>query len=457
MSRMIPDFEHEMDAKDSLINEMKAWLQDAMHRHVGTPCIGIHDECTFLTSWREYQMLSGDDDVERFALERLNAYNTWARENLMDGYYKNQEVHHGTEHHVIFLAWLKEMKPDNEIINLHLKNAANHIVEKRKKPKMWYDFDSNRFASAYLGTRHIGSDGLNIPEHLRMVRLAWLGLASGGNPALKDFIINYSEEWAENIVENDEIPLWLNNQENNNKGDFKKKYMKALRVFLGAAPKRINAASRRETHVANGSPMLFLTLFDQTKKRIFLNAAEKIIIGLLDQLWSTYAHPIGELAWQLHQRNNIKKLRAHLMPCVENALDLSNHWLSLKNNVRWNAKTNSRFKFTVGMRKDMPMLVIKEKPNGKVKSIPSPSTFILAYKLTKNKIYLLNAIKIACSVLKEARKMYPDGRKHGCGAKTIAAMCIGHGRNWGAGYVSTTLRGCLKKDDAGITLPALEL
>jgi hypothetical protein len=41
--------------------------------------------------------------------------------------------------------------------------------------------------------------------------------------------------------------------------------------------------------------------------------------------------------------------------------------------------------------------------------------------------------------LQLARQVYPDGRHHGCTARSIAAVCRGHGRCWGIGVVSVVL------------------
>ncbi|MFX0103580.1 MAG: hypothetical protein ACFFCS_28720 [Candidatus Hodarchaeota archaeon] len=443
------------EAIEKLNKELKTWLEDVKEDHLGSPWMGKHDEGTFLTSWREYEMLTGDEALRHFALGMYNLSREYWKKKMPLGYYDKQEVHHGVEHHTIFLAWILEMMPGNEEVKEQLRVAANHIVEKGKKKTEWLDPSGKRFKSTHLGTKHVGKDGLNIIEHLRLVRLAWLGLASGGNPRLKDFILDYSMEWAEAMVNDKEIPVYLD-AETEEMARKEKQYKDALSSFMGAAPQEITPRSRAEIHVANGSPGLFIQLHEATGKKIYLDAADRILERVKDQLFSPYAHPIGELLWKMHDLGRFPSLKGVISPIVEAIPELDSCTAELVPRTDWNAPEHSRLLYTVGIRRDMPELVILDGNKNKVPAPPSPGTLVLVSRLLGDDAYQTLALEIARITLLEARRLFLDGRMHGCGSESVLATCVGHGRNWGAGYVSTAMRGMLLGIDFGITLPRIK-
>jgi hypothetical protein len=51
----------------------------------------------------------------------------------------------------------------------------------------------------------------------------------------------------------------------------------------------------------------------------------------------------------------------------------------------------------------------------------------------------LRAVDLACAYFRLARAVYPDGRRHGCSARTVSAIARGHGRCNNAGMVTAVL------------------
>lgn len=436
--------------RDALLREIKAWLHDVVSRDHGTSWKGIHDEGTYLTSFREYHRLSNDPEVGRLVQDRFNASEAWWSKHGKNGYHKIQEVHHGTEHFTIFLAWLKETGiGDKEALDARLRNAANHIVIKGKKRRAWYDPETNRFASTHLGTGFIGKDGLNIVEHLRLVRMAWLGLAAGGDPALRTFVRDYATSWARAVVDEPEIPVFLDVGTNPEK---KTMYMKALSNFIGAAPKSLAPEARAEVHVANGSPSLFMALHDATGETMFLDAAERIVSSLSQQLWSPYANPAGSLLGAMTRRGRLHHVSGTVKELVDGMGPIQGATLSLRDGVKWKEPGFSAFRNTVGMRPDQPAISVVA-PSGEPIVVPCPGTLVLGHALLGDETCMTRALALATAIFQEARSRYGDGREHGCGSKTVAAACVGNGRAWGAGHVSVALRGLMNDVDVGITLP----
>ncbi|MBD3187075.1 hypothetical protein GF325_09625 [Candidatus Bathyarchaeota archaeon] len=442
-------------AKQALFDELASWLDASRNRHEGTPWKGVHDEGTFLTSWREYDILIPDSSAREFALERFEAASKWSKEKLPDGYHKRQEVHHGTEHFTIFLAWLLEIDPGCQPLLDQLWRAALHIVHQGKKRRPWYNFGTNRFTSMFLGSKRLGRDKLNIVEHLRMVRLAWLGLARGRQEELEQFILAYAGEWARQIRDSIDVPVFLDDDKGKKKH---RQFKKALFTFIGAAPKHLDTRSRSEIHVANGTPDLFLHLHEKTGNAVFLDAAERIIAPVHDQLCLPYAHPLGELCWRLQREGRLDGLQES----IKKARDQYNFLapgtkISFNPAVNWSSDAFQHFKNAIGMRNDMARIIMTGE-NGKVLPAPlSPGTLVLLHRYTGDERFLVDALLIARAALGVYRTLYKDGRFHGCSSRTVSAGCVGHGRNWGAGYVSTALRGLLPGIDTGIALPDIPI
>jgi hypothetical protein len=194
----------------ALLAWFKEWLSVSARVNAGIKWHGIHDEGTYLTAWRDYYLHTADPSVKSYAMDMLEKADAWLKRHLVHGYWRKQEVHHGVEHFVIFLTWIHELDPAEPMHARELRDASANILDTGSTKLKWYDPASNRFNSLYLGTKRVDyTKNLNIAEHLRLVRLAWFGLACGGNPGLAGVITSYSTEWASQVAGGAEIPLYL--------------------------------------------------------------------------------------------------------------------------------------------------------------------------------------------------------------------------------------------------------
>ncbi len=328
-----------------------------------------------------------------------------------------------------------ELDPSNASLQRQIRTAANHIIYQGKKPRVWFYFDSNRFLSLYLGTKEVGDDRINVPEHLRFVYLARMGLATGGSDRLREFMLQYSLEWGRSIMQEPVIPVCLGEKNIENTKVFKKLYVR----IVGAAPRSLTTPERAEIHIANGVPDLFMDLYEETKQSIYLDATERVLREGLPQLQSPYAHPLGLLLERIYALGLIPELPALLSGIREEPGELWDKFLTLDLKPSWENRKLKGTIFPIGMRRKMPAPQIQVNKRKEYISMPSPGTLTLCYTFIKKKDNLLIALLIARAVFREARTSLPDGSQHGCGSHTIAAMCIGHGRNWGAGYISSVL------------------
>jgi hypothetical protein len=447
------------DAKEQILNELFLWFKDVQSRHSNTPWIGIHDEGTYLLSFREFIKLTFDEskrqEIINFLMERLQACDLYFDKHLKDGYWSRQEAHHGIEHFCIFLNWMHELMPHHPIVKKQILNASRHLIEKLHKKEPWYDKESKRFVSIFLGSKRNGREYFNAVEHLRFIRLAWMGFWYDNNSDLYKILIEYSNEWKQAILSNSIIPTYLE-YKNISYQDLSERYRLLYRSVVGAAPQDATMEANAEIHIANGTIPLFFHIYSLTQDQGYLEASRRILNALKPQLQSKYAHPLGSLFFKMFSLGyfpELKDLEIHLG--IKEYIPLINESTMIINqNVNWKDPKYYNLKNTVGMRRDMPEIIINAK-NGKQIALPSPGTLSLLYKITHNHEYCIIALDYARTILKIVRNIYDDGRKHGCGSQTISAFCIGHGRNWSSGYVSTALRSLLPDEIDG--LPFLKL
>jgi hypothetical protein len=441
------------NALKNLLQQFEIWLIESKKQNELKSWQGGHDEGTYLTAWREYFLHTQDNRIKEYAFRMFDHYLKWKDTVYIRGYYRKHEVHHGIEEFVIFLAWLYEMEPSHPGLKETYLAASANLLNPPENPP-WFDFSTNRFTSLYIGTEEINPElTLNIPEHFRLVRLAWFGAACGGDPQLNDLIHAYITEWAELILNQDQIPVYLPPVAQNTNGD--EQFQKALRKFIGAAPQSLTNETRSEFHIANGVPDLLLSYYEVTGKDLYRNAAEKILSPVLSQLNSPYAHPLGELVWRTHSLggfSNINEIVESVQKDVDPFLTQSLR-IGLTTRINW---TKSSYFHTVGIRKDMAGVKIQGKSRFKSYMIPSPSTLGLIYRITRNPSYLSLGLQYANVILQDALHMFPEGRKHGCSARMRHSYCIGHGRNWGAGFTSTILRVAKGPSVFNITLPKMD-
>jgi hypothetical protein len=433
----------------ALLAELEDWLVDALPRHNATPWGGGHDEGTFLTSWAGYHELTGDARVLDLAVSLRDAFLDWAAGHLVHGYWPRQEVHHGPEHFVIFLAWLARIHPGDRATADAILDAAEHAGNWVPDVPPWYDWDADRFRSTHLGTEHVGDDGLNVTAHLRLARLSLDAWRLSADDRYRDLASRYAGCWADALLAAPEAPLTLDE----GRGDAPlppppepltaaesrrpDAYEAARKRFLGAAPRRRGPVERIESYIADGAPDLFLELHEVTRDARFAEAFRRLVTPLVAELADPCAHPAGRLValWRRtfsdHSRD--EAIVETVGPCPDPAV-LSGMSLAVRAHVDWEEQGG------VGKRRDMPgWFVVGAEGHEELCRIPSPAALALCHEITGETPWAVVAFQLALARLQLARRVFPDGREHGCGSRSVAAACRGHGRNWGDGDVSTLL------------------
>ena len=414
-----------------LLDELAAWLDNALDRHLALDWQGIHDEATFVTAWAGYHAYTGDERVKELALDLFAKWQHWAESNLVHGYFPRQEVHHGTEHFIIFLDWLCRIAPERDDVAAALEDAAHHAGNWGDGAPDWYDPERNRYLSYDLGTVQTGCEGFNFVDHMRMVHLAMAAWHATRGDRYLDLARAYARTWADAIVDSDDIPLFLDPDLHT-----EAELEQLLQSFLKAAPQQINGHARVENHVASGTPKALLDVWRATADDGCRRAALKLARACVPYLASPVANPAGHVLSLV--------LRAGADPASlgldDNPFPDADAWRPLDGgSMTIRTEPGSPWCDSLGYRFDLPAWQLRGSDNTPIEERPAPGNLVLAWELSGREAYALDACTIALGRLRLARNTFRDGRHHGCTAQSIAATVRGHGRCWGIGDVSAVL------------------
>jgi hypothetical protein len=88
----------------------------------------------------------------------------------------------------------------------------------------------------------------------------------------------------------------------------------------------------------------------------------------------------------------------------------------------------------VGKRSDMPQWY----EDGVVRC-KNPILLALVAEIQEDEDIAIQAVDLARTCFNLARMVYPDGRAHGCSARSVSAIARGHGRDNDAGMITAVL------------------
>ena len=69
----------------------------------------------------------------------------------------------------------------------------------------------------------------------------------------------------------------------------------------------------------------------------------------------------------------------------------------------------------------------------------SPITLAVAAEISDDETLAIRTVDLARTYFGLAREVFPDGREHGCAARTVSAVARGHGRDNHAGMTTAVL------------------
>lgn len=416
-----------------LLAELEDWLAAAEAHHLERDWEGIHDEGTFLTAWAGYYAYTEDARVLTLAQDLFRKWRGWSEDHFIHGYHPRQEVHHGTEHFIIFLDWLRQISPaDDTAVGEALLDAAHHAGNWADDAPDWFDWERNRYVSYDLGTEHVGQEGFNFVDHMRLLHLALAGWRVSQEPHYMDLCRTYGTAWAQALTDGRTIPLYLDAE-----AFAPEAFEAVLRSFIKAAPQEITDHARVENHVASGTPKLLMELWEVTADALFLEAAVRLGRHCTAYVDSPIANPAGSVLSQLI----LCGVEPDELGLAQSTFTDMPAWPALHGGVLAMTPDTppSRERDSIGYRHDLPDFELEHGGNRSPLVLPAPANLMLGWTLTGNPDYALDAICLALGKLRLARRVFRDGRHHGCTAQSVAATVRGHGRCWGLGDVSAVL------------------
>ncbi len=419
-------------ALDLFLADIGAWANACVDRYADEPPIAGHDQLTYTTGWEPYLTERPDDRVARFLrAERDKVASYFATtDKWHHGYWRMQEAHHGTEHFELFLGFMMRVFPNDQETARQLIDAVEHIGNWSDEVPAWFDYSTGLFLSLYFGADGVRADPaeLNMPDHLRCASLLLLAHEAAGDQRYLELAASYSERWAL-AVENPNTPLPIGIAKDGPVYDLSGPAEESYRSFAGMAGDLESDLDRAENILASGGVQLFLDMWRRTGNTHFLGATERLLDVLIDTITDPDAGPAAD-ALRLYRRITRKTdFDSQVLRAVE-PLDphaVSSLTLELPQPLK---KRPSG----VGKRSDMPVWLEDGTPRRH-----DPILLALAAEITEDVELTREAVDLARAYFSLAVKNLPDGRSHGCAARSVSAVARGHGRNNHAGMTTAVL------------------
>jgi len=420
-------------AQFGLRDEMRAWIGEARARQKEQEFYLHHDEGSFMYSWLPMYLLEGDEEVLEFMLEFAREYLGRLKElgEFYHGYWREEEVHHGTEAFIQFLIPLAGVMGEDWLMEA-LEDACEHIGNFAQGVREWYDWEGGRFRSWMLGTEKVLEDppfDIQTPDHFRLVEMALGVYRLTGKVQYLEVAREYGKGWAEFILEKGVYPVIA--------PEGRREYEEVIRI----QPEREDM--RAEPFVAGFAVDGLCDLYKLTGEGIFADAARRVIEAILPSLKDGMCEVTGYLVGKYRAFTGDDGFDREILEAVEE----QSKWDLPEALIIADVPDRSEKIFgrvivasNVGRRFDeVRWGVFRE--NGKVDEIETPSSSLLAlgYIVAGDEGLAEKAFALAGRKIRLARFALRDGRENGCAGRSIAAVASGHGRACGVGVVTGVL------------------
>lgn len=421
------------EACNRFMADIKNWITHCISTYGNLPSSDVHDQGTFTTSWAPYIQASQD----KAALAFIFALRDKIRDYYVNsgkwrhGYWTMQEAHHGTEHFELFLGTLLYLEPDDAETCSQLVDMAEHLGNWSDDVAPWFNWDTRLYKSIFFGSDGIRDEpgmSLNMPDHMRCANISLLTYEASGEDRYLNLATTYAEHWAEAMLADTPLPIGLTQD-----GPiyvFDDESQSIYRSFAGQAPALDAEVDRAENFLCSATAQTFMKLWKLTGRDHFRQAVEKLLDSLVKQIDDPDAGAAADA---------IRFYRAYT---GDTRYDEAVGNIAKSENL-WQVKTLS-FKLAdprrsrasgIGKRGDMPLWLEDGTPRAH-----SPLTLALAAEISDDAQLAARAIDLARAYFALAREAFPDGRDHGCSARSVSAVARGHGRDNHAGMITAVLK-----------------
>ena len=142
-------------AADAFLADVRDWADDCIAEYADAPATDVHDQHTYTIGWAPMIHALGHRkavDFMRTGRDRIRDHfvNTGAWKH---GYWRKQEIHHGTEHFELFVQTLWRLDPDDSNTVEQFIDAVEHLGNWSDDPGVpdWFDHDSGAVSIAVPG------------------------------------------------------------------------------------------------------------------------------------------------------------------------------------------------------------------------------------------------------------------------------------------------------------------
>lgn len=464
VSARIPSSRNVAEASERFLDEVGDWVHACVRRYGSARPTDVHDQGTYTTSWEPWIRTRDTGPVRRFltGLRDDIAGNFRRAGQWRHGYWRMHDVHHGTEHFELFLGMLSRLDRRDASTMEQLVDVVEHLGNWSEDVPPWFDWESGLFHAKVFGTegvRQQACDPLNVPDHLRCVNLSLLVYELTGVPRYLTLAARHGERWVQAILAEPRLPVAMGRDgpiyeapELDLKGP--RGQAASVRRPLAVVPRvraMLRRAKKRVTHrrvvtidprpgppevdnaerfLASNGVVTFLELWRLTGERRFKDAAERLMGPLVTQLADPDAGTVAQVVRAYRAITGDDRYDRDVLA----AAGCLAPWSFADLSVDTAAPRYSRQPGGVGKRKDMVTWFEDGRPRQH-----SPMLLALAAELRSDEALAARAVDLARTYFTLARRVFPDGRDHGCAARSVSAIARGHGRDNDTGVVTGVL------------------
>jgi len=177
-----------------------------------------------------------------------------------------------------------------------------------------------------------------------------------------------------------------------------------------------------------------LKMWQRTGNDLFLTAAERLLDVIVTQIADPDAGVGSDAIRQYREATGNTRYDAAVLRAVQAFPPEGVDEIGIEPVVKRGRKPAG-----IGKRSDMPSWFEDGQPRRF-----NPITLTLAAEIEGDATLATWALDLGRTYFSLARNVYPDGRDHGCSARSVSAIARGHGRDNNAGVTTAVLAPLLK-------------
>ncbi len=424
------------EACHRFLDEIHLWIRDAQDTLVHVLPLNGHDQGTFSTAWSSYISASGDQEPLDFMKRMRDSIATHfvERGKWHHGYWKAQEVHHGTEHFELFLGTLAQLDPQDPVTREQVLDAVEHIGNWVDEVPDWFNWENGTFRSLFLGTETVKTTAevsVNVADHFRLVNLCLIAYEMTKDNCFIELAHQHVGRWASAILADERLPVGL--RDGWGIYDFSDTEREKYRSIAGAAPELIHPIARAENFLASNALDAFLSLWRLTQDERLLAAARRVLDVIATDLVSPQAGAAADALRRYRRLTGDTRYDGAAEKAVSEAIKRIDPFDIAELAIDAHPPKEQR-QPGIGHRQDIPLWYENGRPR-----THNPLTMAFVAEIRNDSQLATLAVDLARTYFLLARQVYPHGHEHGCSARSVSAVARGHGRENNAGVITGAL------------------